>query len=74
MSYISLLGFFDGHSMYWTSLHPPLENMKFIHVFFLLFCGSFWPSWIQIQPTKIILHPTPTFKELERIRNEMKYR
>ncbi len=43
MSYISLLGFFDGHLKYWTSLHPPLENMKFIHVFFLLFCGSFWP-------------------------------
>jgi hypothetical protein len=34
--------------------HPALENMKIIHFFKYSICGSFLPSWIQIQQLKLM--------------------
>jgi hypothetical protein len=31
--------------------YPALQHMTFLHIFY--FCGSFFPRWIHIQPTKI---------------------
>jgi hypothetical protein len=39
--------------------HLALENMKFIN-FFLLFLGSFLPSWIRIQIRILIADPDPS--------------
>ncbi len=41
--------------------HPALQNIKFLFHFFLLFLGSFLPSWmrIRIQATKIHADPDP---------------
>jgi hypothetical protein len=55
---IPSLGLYKGRPSYRRSLHPSkkktssTQNLNFLH-----FCGSFWPSWIRNQPTKMNADP-----------------